>query len=802
MHFTLDFSEIGMDRLPEVGGKNASLGEMFNRLRDDGIAVPDGFAVTAAAYRLFLQENGVVPRLESLLATLDLAEFSNLEAVAREARELVTGGEMPAAIVAAVKEAHASLMGRCPPGTTLAVRSSATAEDLPGASFAGQMETFLNIAGDDALLAACHRCFASLFTARAIKYRVDNGFDHMQVAVSVCVQRMVRSDLASSGVGFTIDPDTGNSNVVLLTGAFGLGENVVQGAVGPDQFTVFKHGLREGLDPVIARQVGPKEKTMVYAAADAPGGETTLNVDTPAEKRKALTLSDAEVLQLARWCVRIEEHYGQPMDIEWAKDGQTGELFIVQARPETVHAGPRAGASRKSYAIGERGEVLARGTAVGNAIASGRARRIDSPADSGRLQHGEVLVTGITNPDWDPIMKKAAAIVTDKGGRTSHAAIVARELGLTALVGTGTGTSSIPDGAEVTVSCAEGDTGYVYAGKVPFTVTEHGPGDWPRPRTPAMLILGEPDAAFRMAALPCDGVGLMRLEFVINNAIRVHPVALAKWDEVKEGPAKEEIRTLTEGWDDKPAYFVDKLAEAVGTIAAAFWPREVIVRMSDFKSNEYAGLLGGSQFEPDEENPMLGFRGASRYYHPLYRDGFRLECLAMRKVRDVMGLTNVKLMIPFCRTVEEAEKVEAEMVANGLRRGENGLELYVMVEIPSNVLLLEEFAKHFDGFSIGSNDLTQLTLGLDRDSELVSPLFSEKNPAVQELIARAVGSARKAGRRIGLCGQAPSDHPDFAQFLVAQGISSISFTPDALHQGMKNMAQAEAVFRKHEGSEA
>ena len=787
MGYTLDFSQINMKMVSEVGGKNASLGEMFNRLNRDGVLVPDGFAVNVNAYRRFLEFNLLQESLAHVLNNLDLSTFVNLDEVGKQARALIHKCVWPEDVKRGILTAYASLLKRQPAGITVAVRSSATAEDLPGASFAGQMETFLNVSGDVPLLEACHRCFASLFTNRAIKYRVDNGFDHMQVGVSVGVQRMVRSDLTSSGVGFTLEPETGNPNVIILTGAFGLGENVVQGTVTPDQFTVFKGGST-GKPALIARELGAKEKTMIYAPAGSEAGVTTLNLETDPLKSRTFTLSEEEVLKLAGWCLRIEEHYRQPMDIEWAKDGITGEMFIVQARPETVHS---AGNKNPTYEIKQRGKILAQGIAVGTAIATGVARRLNSPSESHLLKQGEVLITSMTNPDWDPIMKKAAAIVTDKGGRTSHAAIVARELGLVALVGTGNATESISDGQEVTVSCAEGETGYVYEGKVPFTVSETNLNNLRRPHTKAMIILGDPDRAFQAAELPCEGIGLMRLEFVINNAIRIHPVALARWDTFHEGPAKEEIRKLTEGYSDKASYFVDKLASAVAVTAAAFHPREVIVRMSDFKSNEYAALLGGSQFEPHEENPMLGFRGASRYYHPLYRDGFRLECLAMRKVRNEMGLTNVKLMIPFCRTVEEAAKVETEMAANGLRRGKNGLELYVMVEIPSNVLLMTEFAKHFDGFSIGSNDLTQLTLGLDRDSALVSPLFSESNPAVKELIARAIHTAKRCGRKIGLCGQAPSDDPEFAKFLVQEGIDSISFNPDALFKGMINMVAAE-----------
>ncbi len=796
MKYTVDFAEIGMQMTASVGGKNASLGEMWNHLTTQGVAVPDGFALTAKGYWRFLEHNALTVKMREALQRLDLKDFSNLDDVARATRDLITSGVWPQEVGDDLVAAYAALLNRCPAGITVAVRSSATAEDLPGASFAGQMETYLNVAGEQAVLDACHRCFASLFTARAIKYRVDNGFAHMDVAVSVGVQRMVRSDLACAGVGFTVEPETGNPNVVVLTGAWGLGENVVQGAVTPDQFTVFKHGMRLGLPAILLRVTGAKERTMVYAADKSPaaiGG--VLNTDTTPEKQRLLTLSDAEVLRLADWCLRIEAHYGHAMDIEWAKDGISGELFIVQARPETVHDGSRAQLAHRTFQLEKTGtvsaKILAQGIAVGGGISVGTARRLDSPDQAHLLQAGEVLVTGITNPDWDPVMKKAAAIVTDKGGRTSHAAIVARELGLTALVGTGNATETIPDGQLITVSCAEGATGHAYEGSLPFTVSETDAKDWRKPKTRAMLILGDPDRAFQLSRLPCDGIGLMRMEFIITSAIRIHPVALAKWNELPAGPAKDEIARLTEGYADKSAFFVDKLAEAVGTIAAAFHPREVILRMSDFKTNEYANLLGGKGFEPHEENPMLGFRGASRYYHPLYRDGFRLECRAIQKVRETMGLNNVKVMIPFCRTVEEAAKVEVELAANGLKRGENGLELYAMVEIPSNVLQLEEFAAHFDGFSIGSNDLTQLTLGIDRDSALVSPLFSESNPAVKELISRAIHTARRLGRKIGLCGQAPSDDPSFARFLVENGIDSISFNPDALHQGMINMCAAE-----------
>lgn len=796
--FTLDFREINLSLLPEVGGKNASLGEMFRKLGSQGVRVPDGFATRAKAYWAFLDQAGIRLKLASALEPLDTRDFSNLREVGEKCRSIVLGANLPGEVQDSIVSAFRSLRARSRADISLAVRSSATAEDLPDASFAGQLESYLNVRGDRALLEACQRCYASLFTDRAIQYRSIRGFDHMQTAVSVGVQVMVRSDLACSGVGFTLEPETGFPNVVVLTGAWGLGENVVQGAVTPDQFTLFKPSLREGKKSILSRVLGAKEFTMVYGN-NAEGGlaavPATINLETDRANREVFVLSDREVEDLGRTALRIEEHYGRPMDIEWAKDGKTGEIFIVQARPETVHAGRWGKEGVHRYELEAKGKALAKGVGLGGRIASGRARILMSPKDSDKLKDGEVLVTGTTTPDWDPIMKRAAAIVTDKGGRTSHAAIVARELGVAAVVGTGDATTAIVDGQEVTVSCAEGDTGIVYEGKLPWKETEIDVSNAPHPRTKPMLILADPGKAFSLAALPNEGVGLLRLEFAIVNSVRVHPVALARFDELEEGPDRTEIARITRAYPDKREYFVDKLAEAVATVAAAFHPKDVIVRMSDFKTNEYADLLGGKKFEPEEENPMLGFRGASRYYHPLYRDGFRLECLAMRKVRDDMGLTNVKLMIPFCRTVEEGAKVVAIMSEYGLKRGRNGLEIYVMVEIPSNVLLEEEFAKVFDGFSIGSNDLTQLTLGLDRDSALVAPLFSERDPAVKELIARAIRVARLSGRKIGLCGQAPSDHPDFARFLVEQGIDSISFTPDALWKGIENIVAAEKEFQ-------
>jgi pyruvate,water dikinase len=798
--YTLDFPEIGMSLLPEVGGKNASLGEMVSHLSSEGIRVPDGFAVRASAYRRFLDANSIKSGLESILDALDRRSLSNLRDVGREARALIRSAKIPGDVANGILAAYRSLEGRSRPGLSVAVRSSATAEDLPTASFAGQLESFLNVRGDEAVLGACLECYASLFTDRAIEYCARNGFRQTDIAVSVGVQAMVRSDLACSGVGFTLEPESGFLNVIVLTGSWGLGENIVQGRVTPDQFILFKPSLRAAKRAILSKKPGAKEYTLTYAAGlsssppqSGTPGPTTLNTETPPEKKMGFVLTDAEIEALARWALRIEEHYGRPMDIEWAKDGETGEMFIVQARPETVHSAKPGGAVRlHRFEMPPGGTPLASGIGLGGKIAAGRARILHSPSEAEKLREGEVLVTEITTPDWDPILKKASAIVTDKGGRTSHAAIVARELGLVAVVGAGNATTAIHDGDEVTVSCAEGGTGFIYAGHRPWKESDIDLEGFRMPRTRPMLILGDPDKAFGLSFLPNAGVGLLRIEFAIGGAIRIHPLALAGWDALEEGPEKEEIRALTRGYDRKEDYFVEKLAEAVGTIAAAFHPKDVIVRMSDFKTNEYANLLGGRRFEPSEENPMLGFRGASRYDHPLYRDGFRLECLAMRRVREEMGLSNVKLMIPFCRTVEESDRVLRAMEGYGLKRGVDGLEIYMMVEIPANVLLAEAFASRFDGFSIGSNDLTQLTLGLDRDSSLVSPLFDENNPAVKALIARAIAAARESGIKVGLCGQAPSDHPEFARFLVEQGIHSIAFNPDAILKGIENILAAEA----------
>ena len=675
----------------------------------------------------------------------------------------------------------------------VAVRSSATAEDLPEASFAGQHDTFLNIKGKEALLQAVKNCFASLYTNRAIKYREDKGFAHHDVALSVGVQLMVRSDKGCSGVGFTIDPESGFENIMLLSGIWGLGENIVQGVVTPDEFYVFKPTLAQGKYPIVQKNLGDKKLTMVYA--DKKEAISIVNIDTPKDKQLEFILSDNEVIVLAKWAKIIEDHYQKPMDIEWAKDGITDELFITQARPETVH-NVRDKNIFMEYKLSEKAKVLSQGNAVGSKITVGKARLLNSPKNVGHLTSDTIIITDTVTPDWDPLLKQVAGIVTNKGGRTSHAAIVARELGVPAIVGCGNATTIIGDNETITVSCAEGQTGYIYQGECAFTKTEIDFSNIKMPATQAKMILADPDNAFQLARYPNNGVGLLRMEFIITHKVKVHPMALVKFNQIKEDSVKKEIEKITETYSDKKDYFVDKLSQGIATIAAAFYPKEVIVRLSDFKTNEYANLIGGKDFEPTEENPMLGFRGASRYYNDLYKDGFALECKAIKRVRDTMGLTNLKVMVPFCRTVEEGKKVLVVMEENGLKRGDNGLEVYTMIEIPSNVILAEKFAAIFDGFSIGSNDLTQLTLGIDRDSELMMDLFDENNEAVKQMIKMAIHSARKTDTEIGLCGQAPSDYPEFAAFLVKEKIDSISFNPDALLKGIENINKAEKDLMK------
>jgi pyruvate, water dikinase len=776
------FAEIGIEDVPLVGGKNASLGEMFRELMSQGVKVPPGFAVTAEAYRYFLREEGLDVKIRTILEGLDTRDMENLRQRGAQIRHAILAAELPSDLASEILAAYDSFKGYQLHPADVAVRSSATTEDLPDASVAGQHETYLNVSGHLAVLDCCKRSFASLFTDRAISYRVDKGFDHFKVALSIGVQKMVRADLASSGVMFTLDTETGFRDAVLINAAYGLGENVVQGAVNPDEYYVFKRTLKTGHKPILQKIVGTKEFKLIY---DLGGGKMVKNVPVPARDRVKFAISDDEILQLARWACVIEDHYSAkrgrptPMDIEWAKDGHTGELFIVQARPETVQA-QKARDVIDTFKLRQRGPVLITGRSVGEKIASGPVRVIQNAHYIGQFKEGEVLVTDKTDPDWEPIMKKAAAIITNRGGRTCHAAIVSRELGVPAIVGTEHGTEVLTDGQGVTVSCAEGDIGFVYDGTLEFDVQRTNLKELVRSRTKVMMNVGNPEEAFALSFIPNDGVGLAREEFIISNYIKVHPLALVNYESLQTGPVKQQIDDLTLGYADKPRFFVDKLAQGVAMIAAAFYPKDVILRLSDFKTNEYANLIGGKAYEPVEENPMIGFRGASRYYNPRYQAGFALECRAVKKVRDEMGLTNLKLMIPFCRTVEEGRRVQAEMARHGLKRGEKGLEIYVMCEIPSNVILAEEFAEIFDGFSIGSNDLTQLILGVDRDSEIVAPIFDERNAAVKRMIAQVIAVCRAKKRKIGICGQAPSDYPDFAQFLVEQGIDSISLNPDTV----------------------
>lgn len=771
------FQNIRLTDLPLVGGKNASLGEMISALGDGGIQVPGGFAITAEGYRLLLRETGLDRQIEDLLAELDKDQLASLSRVGSRIRRAIRHADLPVRLCQEIRAAYAELEEQYGPDCDVAVRSSATAEDLPDASFAGQQETFLHVRGGDDLLLACRNCFASLFTDRAISYREDKGFDPLDVALSIGVQKMVRSDLACAGVMFTIATESGFPHVVLINGAWGLGENVVRGAVNPDEFYVFKTTLREGYRPILSRRLGSKEKKIVYATDGGIKG--TREIQVPAEDRRRFCLSDDEVLELARMACTIEDHYGRPMDIEWGKDGQTGELFILQARPETVQSAA-AGNVMETYSLKETGRRLTEGRAVGSKVGSGPAMVIRSAEEIARFAKGSVLVTDMTDPDWEPIMKRAAAIVTNRGGRTCHAAIVSRELGIPCVIGTGDATRAVAEEQRVTVACCEGETGAVYEGELVYDIQRTDLQELKRPRTKIMLNLGDPSQAYSLACIPNDGVGLARLEFIINNAIQAHPMALLHPERVTDTEERGRIEALTVGYSDGAAFFIDQLAQGVATIAAAFYPNDVIVRMSDFKSNEYANLLGGQDFEPEESNPMIGFRGASRYYDERYREGFLLECRAMQRARQDMGLKNIKLMIPFCRTVAEGRRVIEVMAQAGLTRGEDGLELYVMCEIPANVILAEEFAELFDGFSIGSNDLTQLILGLDRDSEIVAHLYDERNAAVTRSIADVITRVKKAGRKIGICGQAPSDYPEFAEFLVKCGIDSLSLTADTV----------------------
>jgi pyruvate,water dikinase len=791
------FEELGRGDVASVGGKNASLGELVANLGAQGIKVPGGFAVTAGAYRQFIAENGLEPTIAAKLAALK-QDKAPLAEVGPAIRELILKGKWPETLATSIAHAYRELSKRLGvEAATVAVRSSATAEDLPEASFAGQQESFLNIQGERALLEACRRCFASLFTDRGISYREIKGFEHMKVALSVGVQQMVRSDLAGSGVMFSIDTETGFDRIVLIDAAWGLGETVVQGAVDPDEYQVFKPLLDDpAFKPILHKTRGQKLIKMVYAPGEA---DPTRNVPTTAEERQSFVLDDEEILELARMASTIERHYGLAMDIEWAKDGESGEIYVVQARPETVQSRAEA-AVQRTYRIAKKGRTLVSGLSIGGSVVTGPVCRLRDPKEIDRFVRGAVLVTGTTSPDWVPIMKKAAAIVTDRGGRTSHAAIVSRELGVPAIVGARNATEVLKPEQYVTVSCAEGDKGFVYEGIAEVTIEEIDVAALPATRTKIMLNLANPAAALRWWRLPADGVGLARMEFVIANQVRVHPMALVHFDTLTDEKAKAAITELTRGYADRRDYFVDRLARGLSRIAAAFYPHPAIIRMSDFKTNEYANLIGGTELEPKEENPMLGFRGASRYYAPQYREGFALECEAIRRLREEMGFTNVVVMIPFCRSPREADRVLEVMAENGLKRGENGLEVYVMCEIPSNVILARAFAKRFDGFSIGSNDLTQLTLGVDRDSELLAEAFDEQDDAVKWMIRTVIEEAHEVGAKVGLCGQAPSNYPEFAEFLVDCGIDSISVTPDSFVAVKQHVAAAEG--RKGKSSRA
>lgn len=785
------FAELNRNDVALVGGKNASLGEMFSTLAPRGVQVPDGFATTSAAYWLYLQHNHLREKITARLEGLDITDVASLQSAGEEIRRWIMAGEMPPALCEGIATAYAELEKQYGKGTDVAVRSSATAEDLPDASFAGQQETYLNIRGLDPLLSICKNVFASLFTDRAIAYRVHKGFAHMKVALSIGVQKMVRSDIGASGVMFTLDTESGFRDVVSITAAYGLGENVVQGAVNPDEFTVHKPTLRAGFRPILKRQLGSKALRMVY---DHTNGNATRNENVNSADQQQFAISDDEIIELAKQALVIEEHYGCAMDIEWARDGVTQQLFIVQARPETVHAGSNA-LLQEVYRLESKSRVLTKGKSIGQRIGAGTVRIIKDKHQMGSILPGDVLVADITDPDWEPVMKTASAIITNRGGRTCHAAIIARELGIPAVVGTGNATDILPEGSNVTVSCADGEKGIVYEGLLPFVREQIDLGDLPKPQTHIMLIAGNPGHAFTVAQLPNSGVGLARMEFIISNHIGVHPRALLEFDSLS-AELKAEILEHTHGYASPVDFYVDKLAEGIATITAAFYPKPVIIRTSDFKSNEYAQLIGGATFEPQEENPMIGFRGASRYYADSFRECFALECRALKKVREEMGLTNLEVMLPFVRTVEEVQKVSVLMAEHGLKRGEKGLRLILMCEIPANALLADQFLEHCDGFSIGSNDLTQLTLGVDRDSGLL-PQFDERNPAVAVLMGMAIAACRKHNKYIGICGQAPSDFPEITRWLVQQGIGSIALNPDSVLNMTRIVAEAEQQDKKH-----
>ena len=794
--YVLDFSEVGNGDVAIVGGKCASLGELFRELTTQGVRAVDGFSTTSHAYNLLLETGGLRKNLQKLLKGLDVNDLDELARVGNAARQMMLDTPFPKEVETAIFESYKRLGDRIGKKVfEVAVRSSATAEDLPDASFAGQQDTILNVHGEQRLIEACHECYASLWTDRAISYRTAKGFDHFDVALSIGIQPMVRSDIASSGVMFTLDTESGFRDAVVINGAWGLGEAVVQGMATPDEWIVFKPTLKQGFRPIITRKLGVKEVKMVFAD-DGTGTQVRDVVET---QRNRFCLAGFEVLTLAKWACAIEDHYSklagkhQPMDIEWAKDGITGELYILQARPETVHTQSDDNYVETYELTGTHGAPLSSGVAVGQKIGSGRAHVMLDAAKLNTFKQGEILVTTMTDPAWEPIMKRASAIVTERGGRTCHSAIISRELGIPCIVGTGDATEKVKNGTDITVSCAEGDVGNIYYGKVDFKVNKHQITDTERPRTQVMMNVGDPDHAFSVSRLPNDGVGLARLEFIINNHIGIHPMALVNYPNLKK---REDIETISRRIleEDPKEFFVRSLAEGIGRIAAAFYPKPVIVRMSDFKSNEYAMLIGGKEFEPIEENPMIGFRGASRYYDDRYKAGFRLECLALLRARQDMGLTNIKPMIPFCRTVEEGEKVIALMAEHGLDQGDNGLEIYAMCELPANVVFADEFLKVFDGYSIGSNDLTQLALGLDRDSEMVAHLFDERNGAVEKMVAMAIDAAIRNGKKIGICGQAPSDYPEFAEFLVKRGINSISLNPDTVIKTTQHILETEKAL--------
>jgi pyruvate,water dikinase len=777
------FEEIRIEDVPLVGGKNASLGEMYRELTSQGVKIPNGFAVTAEAYWHVINNANILDKLKTTLKGLDKTNLTDLAKRGKKARDLILGAGIPKDLWDEIKIAYDKLCEQYGHDIDVAVRSSATAEDLPTASFAGQQETYLNIRGYQSLKEACSKCFASLFTDRAISYRIDNNFDHFKVALSIGIMKMVRSDLATSGVMFTLDTETGFRDVIFITASYGLGENIVQGAVNPDEYYVFKPTFRKGHKAVIRKKLGDKRIKMIYGTGDSK--ILTRNIDVPEADRKRFCLTNNEALTLAGYAIKIEDYYSKkqgknrPMDVEWAKDGQDDNLYIVQARPETIQS-QRAIDFLEIYHLKKKGPILVKGRAIGEKIANGKAHVITDIRHLSSFKPKEILVADTTTPDWEPVMKIAAGIITNRGGRTCHAAIVSRELGIPAVVGSEDASEKINTGQGVTVCCAEGDEGIIYDGLLPFNVEKLSLADFKRPKTKIMMNLGDPDEAFSLSKIPNDGIGLARMEFIINSYIKIHPMALIHPEKVTDEVIKKKISELTFGYKNKEDYFIEKLAEGVGTIAAAFYPKPVIVRMSDFKTNEYASLIGGQYFEPTENNPMLGFRGAARYYDERYREGFELECRAMRKVREEMGLTNLVIMIPFCRRLEEGEKVLAEMAKYGLKRGENGLEVYVMCEIPNNIILVDEFSKLFDGFSIGSNDLTQLTLGVDRDSAILAHEFNEQDPGVEKMVSMAIQGAKRNNRHSGLCGQAPSDFPKFAEFLVKEGIDSMSLNPDSV----------------------